>query len=78
MNRIFYAMIALAVVFAGFRELVWTLQPDALVAGLSAWIPSVHWVAPDVVDPEAPVRAPMDALSTGLFDAAKASVTPVS
>ncbi len=75
MNRIFYAMIALAVLFAAFRELVWTLQPDALVGWLAATIPSVDWVAPAVVDPEAPVKAPMDALSTGLFDAAKASVS---
>ena len=75
MNRIFYAMIALAVGFAAFRELVWTLQPEALSASLAAMIPSVDWVPPAVVDAENPVRAPMDALSTGLFDAAKASVT---
>ncbi|MEZ4316733.1 MAG: nucleoside recognition domain-containing protein [Myxococcota bacterium] len=74
MNRIFYGMIAIAIGFAAFRELVWTLQPEALGAWLAIWVPSVAWLPPEAVEGAEPMKAPMDAVSSGLFDAAKASV----
>lgn len=72
MNRIFYAMIAIAIVFAACCELIWTVQPVGLVAWLQAAVPSITWVPPIGVEEMPP--APMARLTTGLFDAVKASV----
>lgn len=78
MNRIFFAMIAIAILFAAGAELVWTLQPEGLVLWLQATFPDMTWVplADGTVLPEGvePPKAPMERLTAGLFDAAKASV----
>ena len=75
MNRIFYYMIAIAFVFAAFRELVWSLEPTSLVASLEQWVPSVDWVFTAPAEGVEAPKAPMERMSAGLFDAAKASVT---
>lgn len=79
MNRIFFAMIAIAIGFAAACELVWTFQPTGVVAWLQTTFPDITWVPlPDgSVLPEGvePPKAPMERLTAGLFDAAKASVS---
>ena len=78
MNRIFFGMIAVAILFAAACELIWTQQPASLVPTLQSTFPDITWVPlpegtvlPDGVEPP---KAPMERLSAGLFDAAKASV----
>lgn len=83
MNRIFYGMIAVAVLFAAFREGVWnqahTATGAAVADQLASWVPTVAWAPPPPAVPPDPsavaVPPPMEALTAGLFDAAKAAVT---
>ncbi len=75
MNRIFFGMIAAAVVFGAFREIVWTVQPEPVVAWLQDNFSEVDWVAPALSGAGAePPKTPMEQLTAGLFDSAKASV----
>jgi len=83
MNRVFFAMIASAIGFAAFREIVWTTQSELLVALLNGWLPEVQWIADPLAGavagaravPGVVIKAPMEAVSAGLFDAVKASVS---
>ena len=91
MNRIFFAMVAIAFVFASYHQLTWVpgTPPPAVMAPVET-APAIDSADPAVVammerlaavedklaPPAAePEKSPMDRLTGSMFDSAKASVT---